>query len=401
MQVFKTFFKVMTKYRISLVLYTAIIVFMLFAMTGMNSNNEAKVEDNKYTILIVDNDHSEVSEAFVEFMGTRQNLKEGTYSEEQVKDLLYYLTIKEYIVIPEGFGEKFMDIVNGGETVKDEDGQELATSLLETTYDEAMPYGIFINLQIDQYLNAVKNYIIEGNTVKEASRKCTDALDISQFVSMQKQESNNAERVYTAFQFLPYGILTIIFSGVLPVVMSFNESEKKNRTIISSYKMTKRNLALVLGATTVAFGVTFVLVMLASLTNAKAEMFTDSWWLTIANAFIYTLSISMLLSMISTLPLGGKKKGAANTTSFVTCVVGLSFAFLGGTFVDITILGDQVAKVGRFTPNYWYSLACRKIWYEGAGLTDLLSGYGMQLLFGLVCISLALLFTKFFGDKAD
>ena len=86
-------------------------------------------------------------------------------------------------------------------------------------------------------------------------------------------------------------------------------------------------------------------------------MFSDSWWLAIANAFIYTLSITMLLSMIASIPFGAKARGTANPTAYVTCVIGLSFAFLGGTFVDITMLGDQVAKVGRFTPNYWYSLS--------------------------------------------
>ena len=127
MQIYKTFFKVMSKYKISLSLYTAIIIFMLIAMTGMNGSSDETVADNKYTILIVDQDHSEVSESFVKFMGTRQNLKEGTYSDEQIKDMLYYLTIREYIVIPEGFGDKYMDIVNGGKEVTDGEEKEVET----------------------------------------------------------------------------------------------------------------------------------------------------------------------------------------------------------------------------------------------------------------------------------
>ena len=399
MQVYKTFFKVMTKYKVSLIMYTAIILFMLAVLTGGGQSNEDEdVSQKKYTILIVDNDQSEVSKAFVEFMGTRQNLKEGTYTDEQVKDMLYYTTIKEYIVIPEGFGEKFMDIVEGGETVEGADGEELAASLLETTYDESMPYAIFINMQIDQYLNAVKNYMAEGVSLKDASQKCTDALDVSKYVSMQKKEVELTEKIYTSFQFLPFGILTIIFSGVLPVVMSFNEAEKKNRTMVSSYKMTKRNIALVAGTFTVAVGVTAILVGLAS--TAGNYMFTTAWWLAAANAFVYTLSITLLLSMITSLPLGIGKEGSANTTSFCTCIIGLSFAFLGGTFVDITLLGDKVATIGRFIPNYWYSVACRKIWYEGAGLGDVIQSFGMMILFGVVCFSIGLVFTKFYGEKS-
>jgi hypothetical protein len=103
--------------------------------------------------------------------------------------------------------------------------------------------------------------------------------------------------------------------------------------------------------------------------------------------------------MITSLPLGINTKGSANTSTFITCIVGLCFSFLGGTFVDITILGDKVAKIGQFTPNYWYSVASRKIWYEGGNLSDVAESFGMQFLFGLVCLSIGLCFTSFFGEK--
>ena len=117
------------------------------------------------------------------------------------------------------------------------------------------------------------------------------------------------------------------------------------------------------------------------------------------NAFIYTLTITMLLSMITSLPLGISTKGTANTTSFATVIIGLSFAFLGGTFVDLDLLGSKVATIGRFTPNYWYSTAIKKIWYEDASLADVLGDFGLVLLFDIVCLSIGLGFTRFFGEK--
>lgn len=391
MQIFKTFFKVMRQYKISLAIYSAIIIFMLLMMTGGEKADE-EVSLNKYTILVVDNDNSEVSKELVKFLDSKHNLKEGTYSDEQIKDMLYYLTIREYIEIPEGFGENFTKLTEASD-------ESIADSLLETTYDDSMPYAIFINMQINQYLNSVKDYMKSGVSLTDASSKCIDTMDTSKFVEMQKKETVTSEKIYSTFQYLPFGIMTIIFSGVLPVVMSFNESEKKNRTIISSYKMTNRNIALVLGCATIAVLVTVILDVVTSFRNNGPFLFTLPWYLSIANTFIYTLSITMLLSMITSLPLGIAKKGSANPNSYITCILGLSFSFLGGTFVDLSLLGDKVAKIGQFTPNYWYSIGLKEIWYEGATFSDVAGTFGMQLLFGLVCLSIGLVFTRFFGEK--
>ena len=399
MLVYKTFFKVMKKYKVSLTMYSIIIIAMLIFTAKMYASNskEVAVEDKQYTLLVVDNDQSDISKEFVEYLGTKHTLKEGSFSDDQIKDLLYYENISEYIVIPEGFGDEFKKAVNSKTT--NETDEFFTDNLLQATYDEALPRGIFINMQINQYLNAVRDYMASGMSLKEASEKTTDALDTSKFVEIQKKEIVSSESIYTSFQFLPFGIISIIFSGVLPAIMSFNETEKKNRTIVSSHKMTSRNFALVLGSATLAFLVTTVLVAIVSITNKAEYIGTSSWILSIVNAFIYTLAATMLLSMITSIPMGIATKGTANTTSYVTCIISLSFAFLGGTFVDLTILGDKVGLVGRFTPNYWYSTALRKIWFEGGNLNEVIGSFGIELLFGIVCMSIGLVFTKFFRER--
>ena len=224
-------------------------------------------------------------------------------------------------------------------------------------------------------------------------------MDITKYTEIQKKDISENEPVYARFLFLPFGILTIIFSGVIPVIMAFNEKEKKNRTIISSKKLTSRNLSLALASATLSIAVTCILIALAGYKDTGKIIFTGPWWLAVGNAFVYTLTITMLLSMITSLPLGITSKGTTDTVSFVTIIIGLSFAFLGGTFVDVSLLGDKVAAIGKFLPNYWYSIASRKIWLENGGLADVLGCYGLQLLFGAVCLAIGLGFTRFFGEK--
>ena len=398
MQVYKTFFKVLRKYKISLIMYSAIMIFMIWIFASESTSGSNEIVQKKYTLLVVDEDNSEVSKEFVSYLGKKHNLDDGEYTEDQIKDMLFYENISEYIVIPKGFGEEVNSVVESKKNGKDVSEEEFG-SLLQATYDDGMPRGIFINMQINQYLNAVTDYMASGDNMTDASKKADEALDISEFVTFREEEINVNEVKYASFLVLPYGILSIIFSGVIPVIVSFNEKEKKNRTNVSSIKLTARNISLVLGAATVAFVVATVFIAVITLKNGGGFAFTDSWWLSVLNTYIYTLTATLLLSMLTSFPIIAAK-GTTSASSIITVIVGLSFAFLGGTFVDLDILGEGVAKVGRFIPNYWYSVACKKIWYDGAGLSDLVGCFGLQLLFGLVCLAVGLAVTRYYGNKA-
>ena len=399
MQVYKTFFKVLRKYKISLIMYSAIMIFMIWIFASESTSGSNEIVQKKYTLLVVDEDNSEVSKEFVSYLGKKHNLDDGEYTEDQIKDMLFYENISEYIVIPKGFGEEVNSVVESKKDGKDVSEEEFG-SLLQATYDDGMPRGIFINMQINQYLNAVTDYMALGDNMADASKKADEALDISEFVTFREEEINVNEVKYASFLVLPYGILSIIFSGVIPVIVSFNEKEKKNRTNVSSIKLTARNISLVLGAATVAFVVATVFIAVITLKNGGGFAFTDSWWLSVLNTYIYTLTATLLLSMLTSFPIIAAK-GTTSASSIITVIVGLSFAFLGGTFVDLDILGEGVAKVGRFIPNYWYSVACKKIWYDGAGLSDLVGCFGLQLLFGLVCLAVGLAVTRYYGNKAS
>jgi len=399
MQVYKTFFKVLRKYKMSLIMYSAIMIFMIWIFASESSSGSNDIVQKKYSLLVVDEDNSEISKEFVSYLGKKHSLDEGEYTDDQIKDMLFYENISEYIVIPKGFGETIDSVVESkknGKTVNEDDFEDL----LQATYDDGMPRGIFINMQINQYLNAVTDYMASGENLTDASKRADEALDISEFTTFQEEETDDNAVKYTSFLVLPYGILSIIFSGVIPVIIAFNEKEKKNRTAVSSIKLTTRNISLILGAATVAFAVATIFIIVITLKNGGDFAFTNAWWLSVLNTFIYTITATLLLSMLTSFPIL-ISKGTTNAASFLTVIIGLSFAFLGGTFVDLDILGEGVAKVGRFIPNYWYSIACKKIWYDGAGLTDLFGCYGLQLLFGLVCLTVGLAVTRYYGNKAS
>ena len=178
MQVYKTFFKVLRKYKMSLIMYSAIMIFMIWVFASESGSGSNDIVQKKYSLLIVDEDNSETSKEFVSYMGKKHNLEEGEYTEDQIKDMLFYENISEYIVIPKGFGETIDSVVKAKKNGKTVSEEELA-SLLQATYDDGMPRGIFINMQINQYLNAVTDYMASGESLGDASKRADEALDIS------------------------------------------------------------------------------------------------------------------------------------------------------------------------------------------------------------------------------
>lgn len=398
MQIYKTFFKVLRNYKVSLLMYGVIMIFMIWVFASEAGSGSEKLVQKRYSIFVVDEDNSEVSKELMGYLGEKHTLVEGEYSDEQIKDMLFYENISEYIVIPEGFGDDLENVVNSKKEGQSFDIESFA-HLLEGTYDDGMPRGIFINMQINQYLNAVTDYMASGNSLSEASKKAKEVLDISEFTTIKEEQIDENRTIYTSFLVLPYGILSIIFSGVIPVIVAFNEKEKKNRTNVSSMKITTRNISLILGTATVAFVVATVFIAVITLKNGGNHVFSEAWWISVLNTYIYTLTVTLLLSMLTSFPFLSTEKGTSNAASFLTVIIGLSFAFLGGTFVDLDILGEKVAKIGRFIPNYWYSVACKKIWYGGS-ISDIMGCCMLQILFGMVCLAVGLAFTRYYSNKA-
>ena len=145
MQVYKTFFKVLRKYKMSLIMYSAIMIFMIWIFASESSSGSNDIVQKKYSLLVVDEDNSEISKEFVSYLGKKHTLDEGDYTDDQIKDMLFYENISEYIVIPKGFGETINSVIESkknGKAVSEEDFE----NLLKGTYDDGMPRGIFINM---------------------------------------------------------------------------------------------------------------------------------------------------------------------------------------------------------------------------------------------------------------
>lgn len=251
--------------------------------------------------------------------------------------------------------------------------------------DDAQPYGIYVENQINAYLAAVAAYSTAGYSIEEADALTREDLETEAAVTTKGQASGQS-KLYTFYNFLPYVILSLVLAGVLPVVLAFNRTELRKRTNVSATPVTRKNSALVLAALLVSL-ILWLILIGASLCLDTKEILTEKGGLAILNSFVFVVVSVCMMAFISNFRLSGA------SVSMLSNIVGLSFSFLGGTFVPLSYLGKGVKAVAKFLPNYWYSLAIEKI-DAGAPLRDVAGYLGMELLFGLILLVLGFVLGK-------
>ena len=396
MSLYKAFFKIIKKNWFSVLIYFVITIGVIMLLNGVYADNESKkAKLDKYNIYVEDEDGSDYSKAVVDFLNEFHNVKETQLSQDQIKDLLFYEQIVSYIRIPKGFGDTFI---------------ETGENQIVNTYDDSMPVGIYISLQLDNYLNSIRSYVEQGDSIEEASKKAEESLDITKYVSIDAPDKQKNGTMKGNFNYLPYGILCVLIMGVFPAVVAFNQGEKKNRMQVSSMAPGKRSCWIFAGAATFSLMIFAVLVVVASAlgsntgsmpgdvsggttTESSSILFTETWWLAVLNVLVFTLVVAMMISMLANVPFFAKAPAAAFSN-----IIGLGFCFLGGTFVPLSILGDGVKKVGQFLPNYWYSTAVNRI-FDGGTLADVWDCFAIQLGFGLACLFIGLAVARVSAER--
>ncbi|HAH18232.1 ABC transporter permease [uncultured Eubacterium sp.] len=379
MQVFRKFFRVALAVKSRLIVAVCIGVFMIVFLNGQSDTSKTtKFESTNLNIAVIDEDDSEISRGIVEYLKSIHSVDTTKHEEDLYKDRLFYQDIVSKVVINKGSGES---ILNG----KDAD--------ITNLYNESTPLGLFINNQINEYLSIVQKKINEGKDIKIALDEAKEAMDSTNFVSI-KEEKKDAEGFAISFNFLPYVVMVTLFSSVLYAMLAFNEKEVKNRTLVSSITPIQRGLGLVMGCICLSTIIYAVLLIVSVYFGREQIPSTRALILEVINLFIYTIVCNMVIFLVTVC------SGKLNDSVMVIANgVSLTFAFLGGSFVPAQYLSESVKRVGRFTPNYWYSTAIDKI-VDEASISTIASAYFMQIAIGLAILGISLAVLKVKNDRS-
>ena len=305
MIVYKTFLKVVNKYKFLILLYTGMLI--LFAGFNMQTNdNSTNFVAEKPDVLIINNDEGQkLSQNLVEYIEKNSNIVDIENNEEARNDALFYRDVSYIIYIPENYSKDFLNGINPEIEIK-------------SAGDGGSSYAEMI---LTRYVKVANIYQKEIQNEEELIKNINDTLSKQIEIEItSKLDTNNLSRATFYYNFMNYSILAGCVYVICVIISSFREEKIRKRTIISSmnYKKYNRRLLLANGMLIIILWILYVILSFVLIGNI---MFTNHGLILIANSFVFSicsLTIAFLIANLIT------NKNAING---IINVVALRFKF--------------------------------------------------------------------------
>ena len=376
MTVFKTFFKVLNKYKFMVILYTVILV----GFAGFNmktSDNNMTFSATKPNVLIINNDvNFGITQNLVEYIEKNSNIVDIKDSDEARKDALFYREVNYIIYIPKNYRNDFL--AGNNPIIDIESTGDYQASLAEMMLER---YVKTANIYMENYSSEevlIRN--INETLSKKANIQITSTLD-----------TDNLSQATFFYNFVSYSLLAGCVYVVCMILNSFNEEKIRKRTIISSmnYKKYNRKLLLANGVFALVLWLAYVILSFILVGNV---MFEIHGFIYILNSLVFTICSVTIAFLISNLV---NNKEAING---IINVVALGSSFLCGAFIPIDFLPDAVIKVAHLLPTYYY-INCNEM-ISGLEkinidtLKPILGNMGIVLVFSIIFIMISNIVSK-------
>ena len=331
MTVFNTFWKVINKYKGTIILFTV----MLIAFGGINtttSNNSLDFTNNKPDIIIINNDQNKgLTKNLITYLKENTNVKD-IKDEEEIDDALFYRQVNYIIYIPKNYRNDILSGINPKIEIKTTDD-----------YDSSLAEMI-----LKRYLKTQEVYSKTTSNEQELIEKINTNLKTKSEVSITSTvNTDKTSKVSGYYNFASYSIMYTIIFIICMVLASFNEKTIKKRTIISSMNYKTHN-KLILKASFLYSIIVWLLFMILGIILFPDTVISLRGLIYTINAFIFTFASLTLALLISSL---SSNKNAITGIANVVC---LGSAFLCGAFIPSTWLPVTVIKISRIFPTYWY-----------------------------------------------
>lgn len=371
MQVFKLYFKILKKYKGQMIMYLCIFASLLSVFVMNNKEGETEYVYKSCKFAVADADQTQESKALLAYLSKKhEKVTIANEEHETIQDELYNRNMDCLLKIPKGFGEKMQQ----GNVEK---------ALEVYTIPGTQKANIFEG-DVDSYVNYLATYYSAGeeNAIEKTNTTLQKKADVSLYDGKNTTGPSNQQYF---FKYLGWVLMVMVIVGVTPILCTvFSQKELRRRTACSPYPYSKMNAELFAAIGVTGLGICAVLFCMG-MVLIGSEMFTMKGAWNMLNTFCYlliALAIAFLLSKFTT---------NEQVISMVSNVVSLGMAFLCGIFVPAEFLGENVIRISKLLPAYWFSQGVNAIEnLETTSIGTIGSYLGVELLFAaaLWCVAM-------------
>lgn len=333
MTVFKTFWKIVNKYKGTIILYTV----MLISFGGINlaSNDTTTTFTSTLpNIAIVNNDQKSVlTNNLISYLSENSKVVDIENDEEKINDALFYRDVSYVVYIPKNYTN---DVLKGmNPTINIKSTNDYTSSLEE--------------MMLTDYLNLQNTYLKLTTDQAKLTNYINDTLkDKSEVVLTSKVDTKSFSKVSRYFNFASYSILAVVIFIITLVLTSFKEKTVNKRIVVSSMNYKKHN-GLILKSSLVYALIVWVLFSLLAIILLGKSLLNIRGLLLILNTLIFTLQALTFALLISSLVNNKDAIGG------IVNVVALGSAFLCGAFIPSMYLPEKVVSISHIFPAYYYN----------------------------------------------
>lgn len=332
MTVFNTFWKVINKYKGTIILFTV----MLVTFGGINTTSNSSSVDftnSKPDIIIVNNSgNNDLTKSLISYLEKNTNVKDVKNTEEARNDALFYREVNYIIYIPKDYQK---DVLSGKTPEID----------IKTVGDYTSSLA---EMLLTRYLKIqsiyAKNISTEQGLITAINKNLSKTSEVT---ITSKVDTAKTSRVSRYFNFASYSAMFIIIFVICMVLSSFHAKAIKKRTIISSMNYKTHNKYL-LRASFVYSIIVWLLFMLLGTILFSNTILSLRGLVYAINLLIFIFTSLTLALLLSTLI---DNKDAING---IVNVISLGSAFLCGAFIPTEWLPESVITISRIFPTYWY-----------------------------------------------
>ncbi len=368
MIVFSTFWRIVKKYKGTILLYTVMLI--MFGGINLTSNSTNDMfTPTKPNIFIVNKDSNMgLTKNLINYLKKNTNVVSLEDDEEKINDALFYRDISYVIYIPKNYSKDVLD--KKDVTIDIKSSKDYTSSLTE--------------MMLDKYLNVQSNLVNITNNQDELVNMINNTLDVnSEVVVSSKLDNSYLNRVSRYFNFGSYSLLAVIIFIVTLVINSFKENTINKRIIVSSFNYKKHNSLLMLSSFVYSL-IVWVLFSLLSVILLGKDMISLRGILYFVNTFMFVMPTLSFGILISTLVNNKDSIGG------IVNVVSLGSAFLCGAFIPTEYLPKIVLSIAHIFPAYYFidsnNLLSSMEIINFSNLTPVFINYFVLIIFMLIFI---------------